>query len=66
MAVAAEAQAFAAWVALHDRRLTTTYITQGHIDHFAGLAVLLERFPDARTIATPDAVALARAQAEYL
>ncbi|MBB5574688.1 MBL fold metallo-hydrolase [Rhizobium paranaense] len=54
----AEAEALAAWVALHHRNLTTIYITHGHPDHFIGLSVLLRRFPDARAIATPKAVEL--------
>jgi len=48
----AEAEALAGWIALHDRILTTIYITHGHPDHFFGLSVLLERFPGARAIAT--------------
>jgi glyoxylase-like metal-dependent hydrolase (beta-lactamase superfamily II) len=56
----AEAEALAAWVSLHHRNLTTIYITHGHVDHFAGLSVLLQRFPDARAIATPRTVELAR------
>ena len=58
----AEAEALASWVALHHRNLTTIYITHGHIDHFAGLSVLLQRFPDARAIATPKSVALMQKQ----
>ena len=58
----AEAEALADWVSLHHRHLTTIYITHGHIDHFAGLSVLLQRFPDARAIATPRSVELARTQ----
>src|ERR1700723_2777829 len=53
----AEANALAHWVALHHRNLTTIYITHGHFDHFFGLSVLLDRFPSARAIATPKAVA---------
>ena len=41
-----EATALADWVALHDRRLTTIYITHGHGDHYLGLSVLLDRFPE--------------------
>ena len=52
----AEAEALANWVALHHRNLTAIYITHGHFDHFAGLSVLLQRFPDARAIATPKSV----------
>jgi hypothetical protein len=62
----AEAEALANWVALHHRRLTTIYITHGHFDHFAGLSVLLQRFPDARAIATPKSVELMREQSELM
>lgn len=62
----AEAKALADWVALHHRNLTTIYITHGHIDHFAGLSLLLQRFPDARAIATPKSVALMQKQTPRL
>jgi glyoxylase-like metal-dependent hydrolase (beta-lactamase superfamily II) len=52
----AEAEALAAWVALHNRNLETIYITHAHFDHFYGLSILLNRFPGARAIATPNAV----------
>jgi glyoxylase-like metal-dependent hydrolase (beta-lactamase superfamily II) len=55
-----EATALADWVALHDRRLTTIYITHGHGDHYLGLSVLLSRFPNARAVATAGTVALMR------
>src|SRR5689334_25336461 len=51
-----EATALADWVALHDRRLSTIYITHVHVDHWFGLSVLLERFPDARPVATAGTV----------
>jgi len=51
-----EATALADWVALHDRRLTTIYITHGHADHWLGLSVLLARFPHARAVATAGTV----------
>jgi glyoxylase-like metal-dependent hydrolase (beta-lactamase superfamily II) len=54
----AEAEALARWVALHQRNLTTLYVTHGHIDHFAGLGVLLDHFPDARAFATAKSVEL--------
>jgi glyoxylase-like metal-dependent hydrolase (beta-lactamase superfamily II) len=54
----AEAEALADWVALHHRNLTTIYVTHGHFDHFFGLSVLLNRFPGARAIATPQSVEL--------
>jgi glyoxylase-like metal-dependent hydrolase (beta-lactamase superfamily II) len=66
MATVAEAEALANWVALHHRNLTTIYITHGHFDHFAGLSVLLRRFPDARAIATPKSVELMRNQSDLM
>ncbi len=48
-----EATALTDWVALHDRDLTTIYITHGHGDHYLGLPVVLDRFPDARVAAAP-------------
>ncbi|MFD4544325.1 MBL fold metallo-hydrolase [Streptomyces bauhiniae] len=57
-----EAEALAAWVKLHDRDLVAIYITHGHLDHFAGLTVLLRHFPGARGIATPKSVEFARTQ----
>jgi glyoxylase-like metal-dependent hydrolase (beta-lactamase superfamily II) len=51
-----EATALADWIALHQRRLTTIYITHGHADHFLGLSVLLDRFPDARAVASAGTV----------
>ena len=56
MGTVAEAEALAAWVALHNRNLETIYITHAHFDHFYGLSILLDRFPGARAIATPEAV----------
>jgi len=56
MGTMAEAQALADWVALHNRNLETIYITHAHFDHFYGLSILLDRFPGARAIATPNAV----------
>jgi glyoxylase-like metal-dependent hydrolase (beta-lactamase superfamily II) len=57
-----EATALADWVALHERRLTTIYITHGHTDHYLGLSVLLDRFPDARAVATAATVEQMRTQ----
>jgi glyoxylase-like metal-dependent hydrolase (beta-lactamase superfamily II) len=51
-----EATALAEWIALHQRRLTTIYITHGHTDHFLGLSVLKDRFPDARAVASAGTV----------
>jgi glyoxylase-like metal-dependent hydrolase (beta-lactamase superfamily II) len=51
-----EATALADWIALHDRRLTTIYITHGHGDHYSGLPMVLDRFPDAQAVATKGTV----------
>src|ERR1700722_7979719 len=56
MTTVAEAEALADWIALHNRNLETIYITHAHFDHFYGLSILLERFPAARAIATPNTV----------
>src|SRR5271170_3040515 len=56
MLTVAEAEALAAWVALHNRNLETIYITHAHFDHFYGLGILLDRFPGARAIAAPNTV----------
>jgi glyoxylase-like metal-dependent hydrolase (beta-lactamase superfamily II) len=61
MTTVAEAEALAQWVALHNCNLETIYITHAHFDHFYGLSVLLERFPEARAIATPKTVNLMQA-----
>jgi glyoxylase-like metal-dependent hydrolase (beta-lactamase superfamily II) len=56
MTTVAEAEALADWIALHNRNLETIYITHAHFDHFYGLSVLLDRFPQARAITTPGAL----------
>src|ERR1700688_3130396 len=56
MTTVAEAEALADWIALHNRNLETIYITHAHFDHFYGLSILLDRFPGARAIATPETV----------
>ncbi len=57
-----EATTLADWVALHERRLTTIYITHGHGDHHLGLSVVLDRFPHARAVATAGTVEQMRKQ----
>ena len=44
------------WVAASGKNLTTIYITHGHGDHWFGIGALLERFPNARAVATADVV----------
>jgi glyoxylase-like metal-dependent hydrolase (beta-lactamase superfamily II) len=51
------------WVVASGKNLTQIYVTHGHGDHFFGLASLLERFPRARAVATPEIV---KAMREHL
>ena len=51
-----QTSALADWVASKGRNLTTIYITHGHGDHWFGVGTLLERFPKARVVATPNTV----------
>ncbi len=48
-----QAHALADWVAASGKNLTTIYVTHGHGDHFFGVGTLLDRFPNARAVATP-------------
>jgi len=58
-----QAKALADWVAARGKKLTTIYITHGHGDHWFGVGTLLERFPNARALATPNAVKVMRQNA---
>jgi glyoxylase-like metal-dependent hydrolase (beta-lactamase superfamily II) len=51
-----QANALADWVASKGKNLTTIYITHGHGDHWFGVGTLLDRFPKARVLATPNTV----------
>jgi glyoxylase-like metal-dependent hydrolase (beta-lactamase superfamily II) len=55
-----QANALADWVASKGKRLTTIYITHGHGDHWFAVGTLLERFPNARAVATPNTVRVMR------
>jgi glyoxylase-like metal-dependent hydrolase (beta-lactamase superfamily II) len=45
------------WVAESGKNLTTIYVTHAHGDHFFGLKLLLDRFPNTRAFATASSVA---------
>jgi glyoxylase-like metal-dependent hydrolase (beta-lactamase superfamily II) len=51
-----QASTLADWVASKGKTLTTIYITHGHGDHWFGVGTLLERFPKAKVMATPNTV----------
>ena len=57
-----QADALVDWVAASGKNLTTIYITHGHGDHWFGIGALLEHFPNARAVATPDVVRVMRQQ----
>jgi glyoxylase-like metal-dependent hydrolase (beta-lactamase superfamily II) len=44
------------WIAASGKRLSTIYITHAHPDHFFGLKLLRDRFPEARAIAPTQVV----------
>jgi glyoxylase-like metal-dependent hydrolase (beta-lactamase superfamily II) len=52
-----QSQTLLDWVIASGKNLTAIYVTHAHGDHFFGLASLLERFPKARAVATPEVVA---------
>ena len=58
-----QANALADWITAKGKNLTTIYITHGHGDHWFGIGTLLERFPNARAVATPNVVKVMRQHA---
>jgi glyoxylase-like metal-dependent hydrolase (beta-lactamase superfamily II) len=58
-----QASDLADWIASKGKNLTTIYITHGHGDHWFAVGTLLERFPNARVVATPNSVAVMRVNA---
>ena len=57
-----QARAQADWIASKKKNLRAIYATHGHGDHFFGASILLERFPEARFVATPSAVQVMKEQ----
>jgi len=55
-----QANTLADWVAASDKNLTTIYITHGHGDHWFGIGAILDRFPNAKPVATTDVVKVMR------
>ena len=51
-----QSQKLVDWVVESGKNLTAIYVTHGHGDHFFGLASLLERFPHAKAVASPEIV----------
>ena len=49
-------------VAASGKTLKAIYVTHAHGDHFFGLKILQDRFPEARALATPDVVAKMKLQ----
>jgi glyoxylase-like metal-dependent hydrolase (beta-lactamase superfamily II) len=58
-----QANALADWIASKGKNLRTIYITHGHGDHWFGVGTLLDRFPNARVVATPNTVQVMRQNA---
>jgi glyoxylase-like metal-dependent hydrolase (beta-lactamase superfamily II) len=52
----AQTAELADWIASSGKCLSTIYITHAHADHFFGLKLLRDRFPEARAIAPPQVV----------
>ena len=57
-----QAHAVVEWVAASGKNLTRIYITHGHGDHFFGISALLDRFPNAKAVATPNVLKVMRRQ----
>jgi glyoxylase-like metal-dependent hydrolase (beta-lactamase superfamily II) len=58
--VMSEAHRVAAMILESKKNLTTVYITHGHPDHYFGLAVLKQAFPNAKFVALPATITAIR------
>jgi glyoxylase-like metal-dependent hydrolase (beta-lactamase superfamily II) len=58
----AQADALADCVEASGKNLTMIYATHGHGDHFFGASTVLQRFPRARLVATPEVAKIMRQQ----
>jgi glyoxylase-like metal-dependent hydrolase (beta-lactamase superfamily II) len=55
-------RSLADWVAASGKNLTTIYATHGHGDHFFGVKTIQLRFPNARFVASREAISVMRGQ----
>lgn len=47
-----QGRSLADWIAASGKNLTTVYVTHGHGDHWFGVGVIRERYPQVRAVAT--------------
>jgi glyoxylase-like metal-dependent hydrolase (beta-lactamase superfamily II) len=55
-------RALAEWIVATGKNLTTIYATHGHGDHFFGVNTIRRSFPNARFVATRDAISVMQRQ----
>src|SRR6201998_396983 len=55
-------QKLADWIARSGKNLAAIYATHGHGDHFFGVNTIQQRFPNARFVATREAISVMREQ----